>query len=451
MKILYLTGGAGQMYCGSCLRDNSLATELISRGHDVILLPVYTPTLTDEVNVSRDKVFFGGISVYLEQYVPFFRNSPGWLDRLWDSKPMLQVASRRSISTSPKMLGEMTVSMLKGEDGFQHKEISKLLDWLKTEGSPDVISLPYSLLLGLAGPLKESLGRPICCTLQGEDLFLEGLQEPYRSESKKLIRAHLEHVDTFISVSEFYADFMPDYLGIPREKIQVVPLGINLEGYDKKQRASSGPVKIGFFARLAPEKGLHVLAEAYRLLRKEGLLPNARLEAAGYLAPEHRNYLSEIEKKMNDAGLAEEFTYHGVLDRPQKISFLQSLNLLSVPATYNEPKGLFLLEAMACGLPVVQPSRGAFTEIVEKTGGGVLVAPDDVESLAKEILEVATNAELAKALSESGFSKVRELYSVARMADRALEAYEAVIHAPARQYREISHLPKTDEEVCAQG
>ncbi|HEX6730524.1 MAG TPA: glycosyltransferase family 4 protein, partial [Pyrinomonadaceae bacterium] len=228
MKILYLTGGAGQMYCGSCLRDNSLATELISRGHDVTLLPVYTPTLTDEVNVSSDKVFFGGISVYLEQYVPFFRNSPGWLDRLWDSKPMLQMASRRSISTSPKMLGEMTVSMLKGEDGFQHKEISKLLDWLKTEGSPDVISLPYSLLLGLAAPLKESLGRPICCTLQGEDLFLEGLQEPYRSESKKLIRAHLEHVDTFISVSEFYADFMPDYLGIPRDKIQVVPLGINL-------------------------------------------------------------------------------------------------------------------------------------------------------------------------------------------------------------------------------
>lgn len=451
MKILYLTGGAGQMYCGSCLRDNSLATELISRGHDVTLLPIYTPTLTDEVNVSRDKVFFGGISVYLEQYVPFFRNSPGWLDRLWDSKPMLQMASRRSISTSPKMLGEMTVSMLKGEDGFQHKEISKLLDWLKTEGSPDVISLPYSLLLGLAGPLKESLGRPICCTLQGEDLFLEGLQEPYRSESKKLIRAHLEHVDAFISVSAFYADFMPGYLGIPRDKIQVVPLGINLEGYDKKERASSGPVKIGFFARVAPEKGLHVLAEAYRLLRKQGLLPNARLEAAGYLAPEHRNYLSEIEKEMNEAGLAEEFTYHGVLDRPQKISFLQSLNLLSVPATYNEPKGLFLLEAMACGLPVVQPRRGAFTEIVEKTGGGVLVAPDDVESLAKGILEVATNAELAEALSESGFSKVRELYSVARMADRALEAYEAVIRAPARQYRERSSLPKTDEEVCAQG
>ena len=205
MKILYLTGGAGQMYCGSCLRDNALATELIARGHDVTLLPVYTPTLTDEENVSHDKVFFGGVSVYLEQYVPVFRNSPKWLDRVWDSKPMLDLATRRSISTSPKMLGEMTVSMLKGESGFQHKEISKLLDWLKSEDQPDVVSLPYTLLIGLAKPIKEAVGKPICCTLQGEDLFLDGLEEPYRSQSKELIRSQLQYVDVFISVSEYYA------------------------------------------------------------------------------------------------------------------------------------------------------------------------------------------------------------------------------------------------------
>ncbi len=303
MKILYLTGGAGQMYCGSCLRDNALATELISRGHDVTLLPVYTPTLTDEPNVSGDKVFFGGISVYLEQYVPFFRRSPKWLDRLWDSTLMLDLASRRSISTSPKMLGEMTVSMLKGEDGFQHKEISKLLEWLRHEGPPDIISLPYTLLLGLAGPIKEALGRPVCCTLQGEDLFLEGLQEPYRGEAKALIRANIKHVDAFIAVSEYYARFMPDYLGIPPEKISVVPLGINLKGYGQRIAARPGPFTVGFFARLAPEKGLHVLADSYRRLRARGDLQNARLEVAGYLAPEHKTYLDDIETDMRKCGL----------------------------------------------------------------------------------------------------------------------------------------------------
>src|SRR5204863_8129073 len=188
MKILYLTGGAGEMYCGSCLRDNTLATELLARGHDVVLLPVYTPTRTDEPNVSNDKVFFGGISVYLEQYVPLFRSTPRWLDRVWDSKLMLSLAAKRSISTSPKMLGELTVSMLKGERGFQKKEIEKMLDWLKTEAAPDVVSIPYTLLISLAEPIKRALERPVCCTLQGEDLFLEGLREPYRSDALELIR-----------------------------------------------------------------------------------------------------------------------------------------------------------------------------------------------------------------------------------------------------------------------
>ncbi len=439
------------MYCGSCLRDNALATELISRGHGVTLLPVYTPTLTDETNVSQEKVFFGGISVYLEQHVPLFRKSPQWLDRLWDSTPMLRWASRRSISTSPKMLGELTVSMLKGEAGFQHKEISKLLDWLKHEGSPDVISLPYTLLLGLARPLQEALGRPICCTLQGEDLFLEGLQEPYRSESKELIRANTEYVDAFIAVSKYYAEFMPRYLGIPREKIRVVPLGINLDGYEPRiesraRQHRSEPFTVGFFARIAPEKGLRELAEAYRHLRQAGGLPdNARLEAAGYLAPEHKAYLSNIEEQMAAAGLASEFHYRGVLDRKQKIDFLRTLDVLSVPATYDEPKGMFLLEAMACGIPVVQPRRGGFTEVVEQTGGGLLVEPDDSASLAEGILKLYLDPALAGRLAENGFQKVRELYSVARMADRALEAYESMLHEPdepqmntdAHRYMEI--------------
>jgi glycosyltransferase involved in cell wall biosynthesis len=431
MKILYLTGGAGQMYCGSCLRDNALATELIARGHAVTLLPVYTPTLTDEPNVSGDRVFFGGISVYLEQYVPLFRKSPRWLDRLWDSGAMLQLASRRSISTSPKMLGELTVSMLKGEAGFQHKEIAKLLEWLGHEGAPDIVSLPYTLLLGLAKSLKEALKRPICCTLQGEDLFLEGLHEPYQSEAKDLIRANVDQVDAFIAVSEYYAEFMPGYLGIPREKIRVVPLGINLQGYPtsvkKRLNTESEPFTVGFFARIAPEKGLHVLAEAYRRMRKDGRLPNTRLEAAGYLAPEHETYLKDIEREMKQAGLGEEFNYRGVLDREQKIAFLQSLDVLSVPATYDEPKGMFLLEAMACGVPSVQPKRGAFSEILEKTGSGLLVEPDDAESLADGILKIYEDPALRERLGQSGFEQVREHYSVARMADRALEVYASVL------------------------
>ena len=411
------------MYCGSCLRDNSMATELMKRGHDVLLLPVYTPTLTDEPNVSNDHVVLGGISAYLEQYVPLFRKTPRWLDRLWDSKTALNLATRRSLSTNPKTLGEMTVSVLKGESGFQRKEIDKFIDWVKVEAPPDIVNLPYTLLLGLAGPIKKALNAPILCTLQGEDLFLDNLQEPYRTQSLDLIRDHLPHVDQFLSVSEYYAEFMPDYLGIPREKISVVPIGINPEGFEMRDADRSGPFTVGFFGRIAPEKGLHELAEAYRIARQSGDLPEARLEAAGYMAPDCKGYLEAIQQRLQDAGLGGEFHYRGVLERAEKISFLRSLDIMSMPATYDEPKGVSLLEAMACGVPLVQPRRGAFTEIIERTGGGLLVQPDDPQSLANSLLQIARDPALAQKLSTNGFRGVREHYTAAHMADRVLAAY----------------------------
>src|SRR5687768_4935334 len=411
------------MYCGSCLRDNAMATELIARKHDVLLLPVYTPTFTDEPNVSRDHIVMGGISAYLEQYVPLFRKTPKWLDRIWDSKRVLNWASGRRISTNPKMLGEMTVSVLKGEDGFQRKEIDKLINWLKNEPPLDVINLPYSLLIGLAKPLKEALNVPIVCTLQGEDLFLDGLSDPYRKQALDLIRSQVQNVDGFLAVSEYYADFMPRYLSIPREKIRVVPLGINPHGFDLREPNRDGPFTVGYLARVAPEKGLHVLAEAYKQVKE--VLPSARLEVAGYMAPDCEAYLSDIEKRLADWGASETYQYHGVLDRPGKIAFLRKLDVMSVPATYDEPKGVSLLEAMACGVPLVQPRRGAFTEILESTGGGLLVPPDDPTALAGALLKIAKDKKLAAELGANGFRGVREHYSAAHMADRLLEAYAA--------------------------
>ena len=429
------------MYCGSCLRDNAMATELLARGHDVLLLPVYTPTFTDEPNVSRDHVVLGGISAYLEQYVPFFRKTPAWLDRLWDSKAVLSLASRKSISTNPQMLGEMTVSVLKGEDGFQRKEIDKLIHWLQTEPLPDVINLPYTLLIGLAAPLKDALKRPILCTLQGEDLFLDGLQEPWRSQSMDLIREQLDHVDLFLSVSEYYADFMPRYVGIPRNKIRIVPLGINPHGFDLRSPNTSGTFTVGYLGRVAPEKGLHVLAEAYRLLRHSGELPPARFEVAGYMAPDCKPYLNKIGADLRQAKLGDEFHYRGVLDRAEKIAFLRQLDVMSIPATYDEPKGVSLLEAMACGVPLVQPQRGGFTEIIVKTGGGLLVQPDDPPSLAEGIHQLYLDQKLAADLSAKGYTGVREHYTAAHMADKLLQAYEEVATDSHRETRILAASP----------
>jgi glycosyltransferase involved in cell wall biosynthesis len=425
VKILFVTAGAAGMYCGSCLRDNALAAELKSRGHDVLLVPLYTPTLTDEPNVSEDRVFFGGISVYLQQKAPFFRWAPRIFDKLLDAPWLIKAASSGSISTDPRSLGELTISMLKGEDGFQRKEFEKMLEWLATEPPPDVVQLPNALLASLAPPMRRALKVPVHCTLQGEDLFLDGLAESHRVEALELIRKNAASVDRFTAVSEYYADFMAGYLSIPREKIDVVPLGINLDGFEQRPKSRTDyPFTVGYLARIAPEKGLSALCDAYVRLRQMPGVTNARLDIAGYLAPDQHNYLKDAERRLTDAGLGGEFTYRGALDRDQKISFLRRVDVFSVPTVYVEPKGLFLLEAMACGVPVVQPRHGAFPEMIAKTSGGVLVEPHDEKSLAEGLYKLWEYPALRVELGQNAFDGVRAHYSISRSADRMLQMYE---------------------------
>jgi glycosyltransferase involved in cell wall biosynthesis len=432
MRILSITAGAAGMYCGSCLRDNALATELLKQGHEVLLVPIYTPTLTDEENVSMHRVFFGGISVYLEQHIPLFRHTPKLLDRLWDSEAALNMVARRSIAVDPRPLAQLTISMLKGEDGYQRKELDNLINWLKSESRPDVVNLPNSLLIALAQPIKRELNVPVFCTLQGEDLFIDGLGEPYRSEALDLIRSNVKFVDGFLAVSDFYAERMCRDLGIPQSKMHVVPLGINFDGYEKRTREASSEFVVGYLARIAPEKGLHILADAYRVLRQKTPDRRLRLEIAGYLAPEHHEYLADIERKIRDWGLEGEVHYRGVLDRDAKIAFLKGLDVMSVPATYDEPKGMSLLEAMGAGVPVVQPRRGSFTEIVERTGGGLLV-DCNAESVALGLQTLIESPSLAAELGERAFAGVRAHYSASNMAKRAIEAYvSAEARAPGR-------------------
>ena len=425
MRLLILSAGAASMYCGSCMRDNALAAELMRRGHQVTLLPFYTPTLTDEENVSRqDRVFFGGISVYLEQHLPAYRRVPKFVERLLDAPPVIRAFSSGSIAVDPHSLGAMTVSTLRGEQGHQRREIEKLIAFLAGEPRPDVVSIPYTLLIALAAPLKRALGRPVAMTLQGEDLFLEGLVEPYKTEAMDLIRRQLGDVDMFIAVSDYYARFMQQYLGIPAAKMRVAPLGISLAGVPAEAAPlARDPFTIGFFARIAPEKGLHVLAETYRMLRLERGLPPARLRAAGYLAPEHKGYLKGIQRRLASDGLAAEFDYAGAPDRAAKFRFLRTLDVLSVPSPYHEPKGMYLFEAMACGVPVVQPDHGAFPEILRKAGGGVLARSNAPADLADALLTLWQDPAAAAALGRTGMAGVREHYTVERSAEAALRAF----------------------------
>jgi glycosyltransferase involved in cell wall biosynthesis len=317
--------------------------------------------------------------------------------------------------------------MLQGDRGVLRKEFDKLVEWIREEPLPDVINLPFSLLIGMAEPLRNAVGRPVCCTLQGEELFLNGLTAPYRDQAIALIRQQVRHVDRFVAVSEYCAAFMSDLLEIPASRMAVVPLGISMVGYRPRATGVVADFCVGYFARIAPEKGLHVLADSYIQLRRRMAKAPARLVAAGYMAPAQVSYLRDTRRILEKAGLVGEFSYRGEVDRDGKLAFLRELDVLSVPATYDEPKGMFLLEAMAAGVPVVQPRRGGFIEIVEKTGGGLLVEPDDPAALAAGLYSMWSDPEKRRALGERAFDGVRTHYTIAQSADRLLDVYRRVI------------------------
>ena len=422
MKIAYLTAGAGGMYCGSCLHDNTLAAALIALGHDALLIPTYMPIRTDEPDVSQRRVFLGGINVFLQQKSSFFRRTPWMLDRVLDWPRLLRWMAHFAVKTRAEDLGDLTLSMLRGEEGHQRKEIDKLVGWLKDEVQPEVVVLTNVLLSGLVPRLQRELAVPVIAMLQGDDIFLEALPDRERSVAKVLIRENCVALAGFIATSRYYADFMAGYLKLARDRIEVVYPGINLKGHGVQPPDSpSRPFTIGYFARICPEKGLHILVEAFRLLKRMPGTPPCRLRVSGWLGANYHPYLEEQKRKLTEANLAGDFEHVESPDHASKVRFLQECDVLSVPTVYREPKGLYILEAWANGIPVVQPRHGSFPELIEATGGGVLVNPEDPADLAQALHQLLKQPEQAKEMGRRGQEAVQTRFHAAVMAENTIK------------------------------
>jgi glycosyltransferase involved in cell wall biosynthesis len=443
MRIAYIAAGAAGMYCGSCLHDNTLAATLLELGEDVLLVPTYTPLRTDEANVSIDRVFFGGINVYLQQKLALFRHTPWWLDRVLDNPALLNLATRGAGSVDPTKLGDMTVSMLRGEQGNQRKEIDKLVHWLIHDVKPDIVHLSNALQLGMARLLREHCGPPVVCQLSGEDVFLEKLPPPHYDEARTLLRERAADADAFVAINNYYANYMVDYLAMERSRISVIPHGLRLDGHAKPQppaspgvsrdastttaKAAAQPRVVGYFARICEDKGLHLLVEACEILAQRNDVPRFVLHAAGYLGANDREYLNSLESRAAGGPLAGRFKYFGELDRDQKIAFLQSLDVMSVPTVYRESKGLPALEAMANAVPVVLPDHGSFSEMIADTGGGLLCRPHAPGDAAEKIAELLRHPARAAELGRAGQKAIHDRYQAALMARRTLELYRQLI------------------------
>ena len=429
MRVAYIAAGAGGMYCGSCIHDNTLAAALIRQGTDVTLIPTYTPLRTDEAGVGIDRVFYGGVNVYLQEKLSLFRHTPRLVDWFFDRPGLLRWVSRAfSASTSAADLGALTVSVLQGEEGHQKKELQQLVRWIREHVKPDVVQLTNSMFSGMARDLKEALGAPVLCSIQGEELFLDGLVEPYRSRAHAALCARAQDIDGFLSPCQHYTDSMCAYLGLPAERFHLVKLGINLAGCGAPTgRMPDEPFTVGYLARIAPEKGLHLLADAFALVAARVSPRPVRLRVAGWLGRRAQAYYSGVVEGLRRAGLEGCVDYCGEIDRAAKLEFLQSLDVLSVPAVYEDPKGLYVLEALANGIPVVQPRHGAFPELIEWTGGGLLVQPHSAAALAAGIAQLSDDESLRRELGRQGMAAVHEAFSADTMARATRAVYEQYV------------------------
>ena len=439
MKIVLLTPGTGSYHCGVCMRDNALAKELHRQGHDALMLPMYLPLTLDEDAASPDTpIFFGGVSTYLREKVPWLRHMPRWLDRLLSSRALLRlVAGKAAARTGGPDVAKLTISMLQGEQGNQASEIEELIAWLREHARPDAIWLSTALQAGMARRLKAELGVPVLGFLQGEDAFIDGLGAPWSERVWTLLGERMRDADRWIAPSQYFGELMAKRSGwgaLDREqRLQVVPNGISLEGYSA---ASTRPGQtIGYLARFIPGKGLGLLIEAFIALKKRGRFPQVKLRCAGSMTEGDAHYVETLKARLREAGCERDVDWHPNVSREEKVAFLEGLTLFSVPATYGEAFGMYVIEALAAGVPAILPDTAAFPEIIENTGGGTLfklgsTAAEHAQRLADALESLLADPEKARALGESGRGAVQREYTISRLAERLVAITREMVDAP---------------------
>lgn len=426
MKIVYLMPGSGdRFYCENCVRDVALVRALRGAGHEVRVAPLYLPPFVDPLDgIPSGPIFYGGINAYLQQKFAFFRKTPRWVDRLFDARPLLRLAARRAGSVRAAELGEMTLSVLLGEEGRQRKELERLLRWIETQDRPDVIHLSSPLLAGLGVAVKRHFGLPVVCTMQDEDVWVDAMEEPYRARCWEAMARLGREVDAFVGVSRHFAEVMRGRLGIPAERLHVVYVGI--EAGPEPLPARPGPPAIGYLARLSRSMGLEILAEAFLRLRRSDPFRDVRLHLAGGMTADDEGFVEDLLGRFAAAGASEAVRVFHDLEPARRREFLETVWVLSVPSPAGAAFGTFVLEALAAGVPVAQPRRGAFPELLEATGGGILYEPNDAEALARALGKLLSDDRQRAELARRGRESVVKNFSFERMARETLAVYGKV-------------------------
>ena len=427
MKVVNIVPGfGGTFYCGNCLRDSAYVKSLKAFGHEAITLPLYLPLTSKDYTPENDiPVFYGAVNIYLKQNFRVFRGMPKWLQNFFNSPSILRYAAKKSGSTRATGLEEMTISMLKGAEGFQKEELDELIYFLKHHEKPDVVHLSNALLLGLARKIKDELQIPVVCSLQDEDVWVDAMDEPYRSQVWKLMGEKALDTDVLIAVSDFFAKQMKQKMSIPEDKLHVVHIGVDSSKYSIKTPNLDVPT-IGYLSRSNKENGFEVLVDAFIKLKDNPKFSNAKLRVTGGKTGDDEKFIGRQVDKLKRKGYQNDIEFVEDFRTEVLGNFFEGLTLLSVPVLEGEAFGLYQLESLASGIPIVQPALGAFPEIVETTGGGAIYQPNTPDALAQKLTEVLSNPELIKQMSINGRKAVEEKFNSTGIIQKMIEVYESV-------------------------
>jgi glycosyltransferase involved in cell wall biosynthesis len=427
MKIINIVPGfGGTFYCGNCLRDSVLVKTLRSSGHDSVTLPIYLPLTTAGNPIQTDTpVFYGAVNIYLKQNYPLFRHMPLWLEHIFDLGPVLRFAASKAGSTRASGLDEMTISMLRGSEGFQNEELQQLINYLKHHEKPDVVHLSNALLLGLAEKLKTELNTKVVCSLQDEDQWVDAMTPAYREKIWKLMAEKARYVDAFIAVSDFYAGVMKKNMNLPDEKVHTIHIGVDPSVY-KVFSPSLNPPTIGYLSRMCEENGLGILIDAFIELKGKKGFEDARLRLTGGMTGDDKRFINKQLRKLKNKNLLKDVEFMHEF-RPETLDvFFDGLSVLSVPVLAGEAFGLYQMESLSSGIPVIQPSLGAFPEIIKITGGGKTYSPNNGKTLADALAEVLGNPSLLEQMSRNGRASVENHFNNQILTDKMIRVYEQI-------------------------
>ena len=218
---------------------------------------------------------------------------------------------------------------------------------------------------------------------------------------------------------------MKEKLSIPDDKLHVVPIGIKPDLYRINEPASDPPA-VGYLSRICHENGFEILADAFIILKKDPHFKNLKLKVSGGMTGDDKSFFNDQVSKFKHAGIRDDVEVYDDFDLERLKDFFSSLTALSVPVLNGEAFGLYQIESMASGIPIVQPALGAFPEIVETSGGGAIYSPNTAEALSGKLKEVLSDSEKLRSMSISGRKAVEEKFDCGKLINDMIGIYRQI-------------------------